>query len=166
MWMVRYPIPSFLYAVLMNLTEKVRSIAKDLRASRGNAAESWALASRLLARISNDAGRIEQVVKSRNIDDLIAFLDAIEGKAAAAAAAPLPEFPASEIDAAFRAFHKRLKVSRLADESRLGGRYTSGGRESNIDAIKPPDGFPDAIWQVLARSGKLKDMGGGFYSEA
>lgn len=150
----------------MNMLQKVRSIAQDLRRTKGNAAENWALAGRLLGRLTNDATRIEQVVTARDLAGLEALLDTIEGKVAAAESAPLPEFPASEIDAAFRAFHKRLKVSRLADESRLGGRYTSGGRESNIDAIKPPDGFPDAIWQVLVRTGKLKDMGGGFYSEA
>lgn len=148
----------------MNVVEKVRSVARDLRAGKGNAAENWALVSRLLSRLSNDGARIEQVIRSRDIDGLDGMLDTIEGKVAAAAG-PLPEFPASDLDAAMRAFHKRIKVSRLADESRLGGRYTSGGRESNIDAIKPPDGFPDAIWQVLARSGKLKDMGGGFFSE-
>lgn len=148
----------------MNVLEKVRSVAKDLRANKGNSAENWALASRLLSRLTNDNARLQQVIQSRDLGGLDAILDTIEGKAAAAAG-PLPEFPASDLDAAMRAFHKRIKLGRLADESRLGGRYTSGGRESNIDAIKPPDGFPDAIWQVLARSGKLKDMGGGFYSE-
>ncbi len=149
----------------MNVLEKVRSIAKDLRANKGNAAESWALASRLLSRLTNDGAKIQQVIQSRDIDGLDALMDAIEGRVAAAAAIPLPEFPASELDAAMRAFHKRLKVGRLADESRLGGRYTSGGRHSNIDAIRPPDGFPDQIWQALVRAGKLKDTGGGFYSE-
>ncbi|MBX3390274.1 MAG: hypothetical protein KF691_12570 [Phycisphaeraceae bacterium] len=150
----------------MNVLEKVRSVSKELRAGKGNAAESWALVSRLLARLTSDGVRVEQVVKARDLDGLEALIDAIEGKVDAAAATPIPEFPASELDAAMRAFHKRIKVSRLADESRLGGRYTSGGRHSDIDAIKPPDGFPDQIWQALVRAGKLKDMGGGFYSEA
>lgn len=148
----------------MNVLEKVRSVAKDLRANKGNAAENWALASRLLSRLTNDNARLQQVIQGRDLGGLDAMLDTIEGKVAAAAG-PLPEFSAADLDAAMRAFHKRIKLGRLADESRLGGRYTSGGRESNIDAIKPPDGFPEAIWQVLARSGKLKDMGGGFYSE-
>lgn len=150
----------------MNLVEKIRSIAADLIAKRGNAAESWALAGRLLGRISNDAAAIERVISTKDPAALVSLLDAIEGKAAAAAAAPVPEFPASELDAAYRAFHKRLKVSRLADESKLGGRYTSGGRHSEIDAIHPPDGFPADIWPALVRAGKLKDAGGGFYREA
>lgn len=149
----------------MNILQKVRSVANDLRAGKGNAAENWALASRLLSRVTNDNAKIEQVIKGRDVGGLSALLDSIEGKVAAAEATPLPEFSAADLDAAMRAFHKRIKVSRLADESRLGGRYTSGGRESNIDAIKPPDGFPEAIWTVLTRAGKLKDMGGGFFSE-
>lgn len=150
----------------MNVLEKVRSVSKELRTGKGNAAESWALVSRLLSRLTNDGARVEQVVRACDVDGLDAIIDAIEGKVDAAAAAPIREFPASELDAAMRAFHKRIKVSRLADESRLGGRYTSGGRHSDIDAIKPPDGFSDEIWQALVRAGKLKDMGGGFYSEA
>ncbi|MGH7242863.1 MAG: hypothetical protein ACREJD_05540 [Phycisphaerales bacterium] len=150
----------------MNVFDKVRATAKDLRAGRGNAAESWALASRLLERLTNDGARIQQVIQGRDLDGLDALINAIDGVVTAAAEAPVQEFPANDLDAAHRAFHKRIKVSRLADESRLGGRYTSGGRHSNIDAIQPPDGFPDAIWQALVRSGKLKDMGGGFFSEA
>ncbi|MBY0111738.1 MAG: hypothetical protein K2Y21_02865 [Phycisphaerales bacterium] len=149
----------------MNVLEKVRSLAKDLRANKGNAAENWALAGRLLTRLSNDTDRIDQVIQSRDLSGLDALMDTIEGRVAAAAAAPVPEFPAAEMDAALRAFHKRLKVTRLADESKLGGRYTSGGRRSGVDAMQPPDGFPDAIWQALVRAGKLKDTGGGFYSE-
>jgi hypothetical protein len=149
----------------MNLVDKIRSIAADLAAKRGNSAESWALAARLLGRICNDAAAIEKVVASKEPSALVALLDALEGKAAAAAAVPLPTFSASELDAAYRAFHKRLKVSRLADESKLGGRYTSGGRHSEIDAMQPPDGFPAEIWPALVRAGKLKDAGGGFYRE-
>lgn len=149
----------------MNVLEKIRSLAKDLRANKGNAAENWALASRLLSRVTNDSARIQQVIESREVAGLEALVDAIEGKAAAAAAVPLPTFSASELDAAYRAFHKRLKVSRLADESKLGGRYTSGGRHSEIDAMQPPDGFPAEIWPALVRAGKLKDAGGGFYRE-
>jgi hypothetical protein len=76
----------------------------------------------------------------------------------------LPEFSAEELDAAFRAFNKRLKVTRLADESKLGGRYTSGGRKSKVDAMQPPDGFPDQIWLALVRAGRLQDMGDGFFA--
>ncbi|MBL8746813.1 MAG: hypothetical protein JNK58_10715 [Phycisphaerae bacterium] len=69
-----------------------------------------------------------------------------------------------ELDKALRAFRKRLKVMRLADESRLGGRQLTKGRESEIDAIIPPHEFPDEVWRALAREGRLIHTGRGFYS--
>ena len=64
---------------------------------------------------------------------------------------------------AMKAFRKRLKLQRLDDESRLGGRYVSSGRESKIDAIQPPNQYPPEVWRELASQGKLVDTGGGFY---
>jgi hypothetical protein len=64
---------------------------------------------------------------------------------------------------AMRAFRKKLKLSILDDESKLGGRYTSGGRKSAIVAIQPPYGYEPAVWQALVADGRLRDTGRGFY---
>jgi hypothetical protein len=149
----------------MNVLEKVRSLLKDIRAGRGKASEHWSLAERLFMRMTNDLAAIDNAVKNRDIDAAETLLAKIEGRVQAKETAPLPAFTSEELDAAYRSFVKRLKVSRLADESRLGGRYTSGGRTSSIDAMMPPDEFPPLIWQALVRAGKLRDMGGGFYGE-
>lgn len=151
----------------MNVLEKVRSIHDGLRAggNPGRAADDWALAARLLGRLTPDAARVAAVTSARDLDGLAALLDAIEGKVAAAASAPAPVFPEAEMARALRAFRKQLSVSRLADESKLGGRYTSGGRKSGIDAMRPPDGFPEGIWAALAKAGRLRDLGGGFYGD-
>ncbi|MCB9846250.1 MAG: hypothetical protein H6811_09720 [Phycisphaeraceae bacterium] len=93
------------------------------------------------------------------------MVSALEGIASKPAAPP-PDVPRDQMDAALKAFRKRLKLGRLADESRLGGRYTSGGRASNIDAILPPDEFPPEVWKALEHAGKLKHTGQGFYAEA
>ncbi|HHN77823.1 MAG TPA: hypothetical protein ENK11_03985 [Phycisphaerales bacterium] len=77
---------------------------------------------------------------------------------------PAVEVSEDEMAHALKAFRKRLKVLRLADESKLGGRYTSGGRKSKIDAIEPPREFGPEVWKALAKAGKLKDTGGGFYA--
>lgn len=70
-----------------------------------------------------------------------------------------------DLKRALTAFKKRLKLTRLDQESRLGGhRPTSAGKKSDIAAIVPPREFPPAVWQELARQGKIKDMGGGFYT--
>jgi hypothetical protein len=76
--------------------------------------------------------------------------------------APTPE----NLKAAFKAFKKRLKLTRLDDESRLGGRYTSGGRDSSIVAITPPSEFPQPVWDELVKQGKLRYMGHGTYQVA
>ncbi|RMH12940.1 MAG: hypothetical protein D6695_05430 [Planctomycetota bacterium] len=78
---------------------------------------------------------------------------------------PDPPVSEAEMAAALKAFRKRLKLARLADESRLGGRYTSSGRHSDIDAIIPPGQFGAHVWRALEKAGKLKHTGQGFYAE-
>jgi hypothetical protein len=77
---------------------------------------------------------------------------------------PSPIDP-EQLKAAFTAFKKRLKLTRLDDESKLGGgRPTTTGRKSNVAGIQPPNQFPREVWQELARQGRIKDVGGGFYT--
>lgn len=66
---------------------------------------------------------------------------------------------------ALHLFKKRIKLTKLDQESRLGGgRPTTSGRKSEVQGIIPPREVKPEVWQELARQGKLKDMGGGFYS--
>ncbi|MBI5723934.1 MAG: hypothetical protein HZA50_08255 [Planctomycetes bacterium] len=64
---------------------------------------------------------------------------------------------------ALRAFRKRLTLTRLDDESRLGHGPLSSGSHSQLAGIIPPDEWPESVWQELARQGKLRDIGHGFY---
>ena len=68
-----------------------------------------------------------------------------------------------ELKAAMKAFRKRLKLTCLDDQSRIGVGPMSSGRQSGIVGITPPDQFPSAVWEELARQGKLKRSGGGQY---
>jgi hypothetical protein len=69
----------------------------------------------------------------------------------------------AQLKSAMKAFKKRLKMSRLDDESRLGrGPMSSGGR-SSIVAIEAPSQFPQAVWDELTRQGKLRRAGSGLY---
>jgi hypothetical protein len=72
--------------------------------------------------------------------------------------------PASEdeLKRALKAFRKRLKMTRLDDESRLGHSPLSGNR-GKVMAIQPPSGFGREVWEELADKGFLKRDGGGFY---
>ena len=78
-----------------------------------------------------------------------------------------PNFPSpDELRNALKAFKKRLKLSRLDDESSLGHGPLSSGRASGIVAITPPSQYPRAVWDALVAQGKLKYAGQGMYQLA
>ncbi|MBL7134141.1 MAG: hypothetical protein ISS78_08585 [Phycisphaerae bacterium] len=62
-----------------------------------------------------------------------------------------------------KAFRKRVTVTRLDDESKLGRGPLSKGASSGSLAITPPIEWPDAVWRELVRQGKLRDAGHGLY---
>ncbi|MEX0654317.1 MAG: hypothetical protein WD534_06855 [Phycisphaeraceae bacterium] len=64
---------------------------------------------------------------------------------------------------AMNAFRRKLKNIRRDDESQIRGRYVTRGEASKIVAISPPYEFPPAVWQELARLGRLKHAGQGTY---
>ena len=68
-----------------------------------------------------------------------------------------------ELKAAFKAFKKRLRFTRLDAESNLNFRPTSAGKKSTIVAITPPQQFSQAVWDELVKQGKLKNAGHGSY---
>lgn len=69
------------------------------------------------------------------------------------------------LKSAFNAFKKRYKLWKLDQESRLGGhRPTSAGLNAGGVGIKPPDQFPLEAYKALAKQGRIKDMGGGYFS--
>ena len=68
-----------------------------------------------------------------------------------------------ELKKAMRAFKKRLKLTKLDDESRLGHGPMSGGAREQVVSIQPPSGFGREIWEELADKGYLKRDGQGFY---
>lgn len=68
-----------------------------------------------------------------------------------------------ELKRALKAFKKRLKLTRLDNQSKLGyGPMTKGG-DPGVVAIMPPNQFPPTVWEELARQGKLKHLGQGLY---
>ena len=64
---------------------------------------------------------------------------------------------------AFKTFKKRLRLTRLDVESTLGGSALSGGGKSGIVAIRPPNNFPQEVWDKLVEMGKLRSEGMGLY---
>jgi hypothetical protein len=84
---------------------------------------------------------------------------------------PDPETPSDsptpeELRKAMKAFKKRLKLTRLDDESGFTRSPLSGGRSSDIVAITPPNQYPRAVWDALVALGRLKYAGQGLYQLA
>jgi len=81
--------------------------------------------------------------------------------------APSPDSPTpQQLRSALKAFKKRLKLTRLDDESRLGKRAMTSGSKSGIVAITPPHQYPRAVWDELVKQGRLKYSGQGLYELA
>ncbi len=76
---------------------------------------------------------------------------------------PPREFTKEELKEALKAYKKRLKLTRLDDESRLGHGAMSRGGKSGIVGVRAPEQFPREIWDELVRRGRLKYGGNGLY---
>lgn len=63
---------------------------------------------------------------------------------------------------AMKAFKKRLKLTALDEDSRLGRGPFSGGT-TGVFAIQPPNQFPIEVWEELRRQGRLNSSGHGMY---
>lgn len=74
-----------------------------------------------------------------------------------------PELTPQYLKQALKAFKKRLKLTRLDEESNLGGGPFSKGRGSDIMAIEPPRQYPREVWEKLVEQGKLRRAGTGMY---
>ena len=63
---------------------------------------------------------------------------------------------------ALKAFKKRLKLTALDEDSRLGrGAFSAGAQ--GICAVQPPNQYPPEVWAELCRQGKLCHSGHGLY---
>ena len=102
------------------------------------------------------------IVAGRDVVRLAALIDQLRTPQAAAAPADVPD--ALTCGNALRAFRKRLAITQLDDESRLGHSPLSKGEQgSSIMAITPPVEWPEAVWQELVRQGRLRSIGHGLY---
>ncbi len=76
---------------------------------------------------------------------------------------PTDPLDPANLKRALKAFRKRMKLTHLNEESKLGRNPMTSGKKSQVVAIMPPRQYPDEVWQELVSQGKLKDAGGGFY---
>lgn len=177
----------------MNAVQKLRQLTGEIQAKSDplKALAAWDLARSLLGRMPVDQAEAKRAFDAKDtaaLNTLVEQLEALDAQqrspaakkapapghagaparptaAASPATPPSPEL-AHQMDHALRAFRKRLKLTRLADESKLAGRRLTSGKRSEVDAILPPHEFPDEVWKALAAAGRLVHTGQGFYALA
>lgn len=152
----------------MNALEKLREVTDTIGSSKNGLqiVDAWALAGRLLGRFPVDPAKSRRVLAEKDHAGLDAIVRSLENPAQASPEGLPDSVSEGDMTAAMKAFRKRLKLTRLDQESKLGGRYTSGGKRSDINAIKPPTEFRPEVWKALEAAGKLRHTGGGLYTEA
>ena len=150
----------------MNALEKLRQVANDISANKDplKLQSHWDLAVRLMSRFPVDQNAAMEAYKAKDFaafDALLRTLEAPKPKSEPKDKGPVEV--TYEMREALKAFRKRLKLTRLDDESRLGNRQMTGGLKSEVDAIIPPSEYTPEVWKSLVRAGVLTDMGQGFY---
>jgi len=121
-------------------------------------ADAWEHARSALGPTRAQEPELAKMVDARDDTALRATIEAwLSGKK------PLPQQDRDVLRRAMKAFRKSLKVTRLDAESSIGGGPMSGGRHSGIRGMKPPDRYPRAVWDELARQGRLVSAGHGIF---
>jgi len=151
----------------MNAAQKLRqtldSIAQSLEKG-ADAEDDWALLDRLLGRMPVDQQEVQRCMSERDLAGLDALVTLVEHpERIGGPRRDVADVTAEEKKNAMKAFRKRLKLARLADESRLSGRQLTKGQASEIDAIIPPGEHPREVWDALVADGELEYTGQGFF---
>jgi len=130
------------------------------------AATEWKQAYRLLQKVGLPPRRFASTVGMRDVAGLAELIDHLRSPDASAAPAAADAQSPETCRRALRAFRKRLAVTRLDEESKLGRGPLSKGPSTSAAAITPPAEWPDSVWQELVRQGKLRYIGHGLYELA
>ena len=118
---------------------------------------------------------VMRIIGSRDAHELGRLIEALKSGLAAPAdsalnsydpSVPSREFDPEQLKQAMRAYRKRLKLTRLDDESRISVSPMTGGKDSQIRAILPPHEYERDVWVELVRPGQLLDVGQGCFKLA
>lgn len=148
----------------------------------------WGAMHKLLLKAKADPSALMRVVATRDVAELKRVVARVRGDevpsdgggaggvdggageahghagAGAGAASGAAEVDPSVMNDALRAFKKRVKLTQLDAESKLGVGPMSHGSDQRIQAMIPPREYPFEVWEALVRAGKLRREGQGFYS--
>jgi hypothetical protein len=118
----------------------------------------WAEATAALAPVRAEEPELARIVDARDVAALTALV--MEWQAGKK---HLPAQDREVLKRAMKAFRKSLKVTQLDAESSIGGGPMSSGRASGILGMRPPDRYPRAVWDELARQRRLIYSGQGVF---
>ena len=139
------------------LSRTLIGIAGELAADPANA-QSWSRAEAALGPASASEPELARIIAAKDAAALRALADGwVSGTTM------LPEPDRALLKRALKAFKKRLKVTRLDEESRLGVGAMTGGKQSSVVGITPPDGFAPEVWEELVRQKRLAGGRHGIY---
>lgn len=173
------------------MLDQARTLLNEL-ASADPAVEPKALGAKwkdlhaLLKKAPCDQMRLARFIAERNVDSMRELLEVIAKAPPPAPRTPLGGVPGAgapaprqslqpqimvraekptpqQLKTALAAFKKRLKLTRLDQESRLGRSPLTGGAKSTVVAILPPNLYPKTYWEELEKQGQIRNTGGGFY---
>ncbi len=150
----------------MTDTTDLAELDKLLAAIRGyddprRAGREWKQVYKLLVKTDLPPGRVTGVVGMRDVPGLVEMLERLRTPGAAPAE---EEIDPETLRKALHAFRKRLRLTVLDEESKLGrGPLSKGAVDRDVRAICPPVEWPAAVWQTLVQQGRLRYLGHGLY---
>ena len=126
------------------------------------ASTEWKQIYRLLQDTPLPSAHVTHVVGMRDVPGLTEMIAQLRDPAADLASdTDTPD--AETCKHALKAFRKRLALTVLDEESKLGRSPLTKGSGASVAQITPPVEYPEAVWQELVRQGKLDYKGHGFY---
>lgn len=152
------------------------ALAKLEAADPAASGPHWGALHKLLLKAKADPHGLMRVVGARDLAAMRREVARAKGEAveepaagsagagAGADATAAPHVEESTLHDALRLFRKRLKLMQLDADSKLGHGPMSGTGQHRIQSMVPPRDYPVAVWEALARAGKLRREPDGFYS--
>jgi hypothetical protein len=102
----------------------------------------------------------KHIIGMRDVENLTAMIEQLRSPEPITEGEPIDE---AELKRAFKAFRKRLTVTSLDDESKLGRSPLTQGTRNSAPTVTPPIEWPNEVWMQLVRQGKLRYIGHGLY---
>ena len=137
------------------LSRILASVVEKLNADPADAS-AWEEAREALEATGEQDAEVRAAVDGRDRESLGALVEAWS-----TGSRSLPDQDRAVLKRALKAYKKRLKLTRLDAESKLGVGPMTKGDESSIIGIKPPEQYPPEIWELLVRQGRMIDAGHG-----